>query len=235
MISSLLLGIAGGFVLSMPPGPISLAATRQVLAGFFTSALKIVMAAAVMDVVYMLAATFASSAIVVTLNRLVAESMWFPLSFQVLCVGVLVFLGVTFLLPEKRQREEEVEERRERKQEERAKKLGHSSPFFLGLLMAITNLASPAFLPSMVATVGFLQANHWLLYSVGDNLLFSVGFGTGTFIWFLFAMRLLVFFRSKLSDNFIIWVYRFAGATLLLFAGAVALHVALTTQWSALV
>ncbi len=234
MISSLLLGIAGGFVLSMPPGPISLAATRQVLAGFFTSALKIVFAAALMDVVYMLAATFASSAIVVTVNKLVAESRWFPLLFQVVCVGVLIFLGVTFLLPEKRQHEEQVEEQRERKQEERAKKLGHTSPFFLGLLMAITNLASPAFLPSMVATVGFLQANHWLLYSVQDNLLFSVGFGTGTFVWFLVAMRLLVFFRARLSDNFINWVYRFAGGTMLLFAAAVALHVVVSTEWSAL-
>ena len=235
MISSLLLGIAGGFVLSMPPGPISLAATRQVLAGFFTSALKLVLAAAVMDVVYMLVATFASSAIVVTVSRLVAESRWFPLIFQIICVGVLVFLGVTFLLPEKRQREEAVEERRERKQEERAKKLGHTSPFFLGLLMAITNLASPAFLPSMVGTVSFLQANHWLIVTAQDNLLFSVGFGTGTFIWFVFAMRLLLFFRAKLSDNFINWIYRFAGGTMLLFAAAVALHIALTTEWIALV
>ncbi len=235
MIASFLLGIAGGFVLSMPPGPISLAATRQVLAGFFTTAVKIVLAAALMDVVYMLVATFASSAIVVTVSRLVAQSVWVPFVFQVLCVGVLVFVGVTFLLPEKRQREEEVEEARERKQEERAKKLGHSSPFFLGLLMAITNLASPAFLPSMVATVSFLQANRWLIVSAEDNVLFSVGFGTGTFFWFLFAMRLLVFFRKKLSDNFINWIYRFAGATMLIFAAAVAAHIALTTEWRSLV
>ncbi|HTY01487.1 MAG TPA: LysE family transporter [Bacteroidota bacterium] len=234
MISSLLLGVASGFVLSMPPGPISLAATRQVLAGFFTTALKIVMAAALMDVVYMLVATFASSAIVVTVSRLVQESLWFPLVFQVLCIIILLVLGITFLLPAKRQHEEQVEEQRERRQEERAKQLGHSSPFFLGLIMAITNLASPAFLPSMVATVGFLQTNRWLHYSVEDNMLFSVGFGTGTFFWFLSAMRLLAFFRTRLSENFINWIYRFAGATLLVFAGAIVVHVALTTEWRAL-
>ncbi len=235
MISSLLIGIVGGFVLSMPPGPISLAATRQVLRGFFVTALKIVLAAALMDVVYMLVATFASSAIVVTISKMVSESLWFPLIFQVLCVGVLVFLGVTFLLPEKRQHEEEIEERRELRQEERAKRMGHSSPFSLGLIMAVTNLASPAFLPSMIAFVGFLQANRWLRYSVEDNLLFSLGFGTGTFIWFFTALRLLYFFRTKLSDNFINWIYRFAGGTMLLFAAAVALHVALGTDWHALV
>ena len=235
MISSLLIGIAGGFVLSMPPGPISLAATRQVLGGYFTTALKIVIAAALMDVVYMLGATFASSAIVVTVSRLVSESIWFPLVFQIVCVGVLVFLGVTFLLPEKRQHEEEIEERREKRQEERAKRMGHNSPFTLGLIMAITNLASPAFLPSMIAFVGFLQANRWLMYSVEDNLLFSVGFGTGTFIWFLTVMRVLYYFRTRLSDTFINWIYRFAGGTMLLFAAAVALHVVFGTDWRALV
>jgi threonine/homoserine/homoserine lactone efflux protein len=234
MISSLLLGIVGGFFLSMPPGPISLAAIRQVLAGFFRAGLKIVLAAAMMDVVYMLAATFASSAIMVTISALVAESIWFPFIFQIVCIGILVFLGVTFLLPEKRQHEEEVEERRERRQEERAKRMGHSSPFSLGLLMAITNLASPAFLPSMIAFVGFLQANKWLMHSVGDNVLFSIGFGTGTLFWFLFAMRILSHFRERLSVNFVNWVYRVAGGTMILFAFAIILHVALTTEWSAL-
>ncbi|MGA9118779.1 MAG: LysE family transporter [Bacteroidota bacterium] len=235
MISSLLLGIIGGFLLSMPPGPISLAATRQVLAGFFKSGLKIALAAAMMDVMYMLGATFASSAIMVTIRSLVRESIWFPFLFQIACVGVLIFLGVRFLLPEKRHHEEEVEELRERRQEERAKRLGHNSPFFLGLLMAITNLASPAFLPSMITFVGFLQANKWLMPSFSDNVLFSVGFGTGTLLWFLTAMRVLTHFRERLSDNFLNWVYRFAGGTMLLFAVVVALHVALTTEWKALV
>ena len=64
--------------------------------------------------------------------------------------------------------------------------------------------------------------------------MFSLGFGTGTFIWFFTALRLLYFFRSKLSDNFINWIYRFAGGTMLLFAAAVALHVAFGTDWHAL-
>ena len=235
MISSLLIGIAGGFILAVPPGPIGLAATRQVLGGFVSSALKIALAAAMMDAVYMLAATFASSAIVMTANALISQSKWFPLIFQVVCVGILVFLGVTFLLPEKRHHEEELEEERERRQEERAKRMGHNSPFFLGLLMSITNLASPAFLPSLIAYVGFLQANQWLMHSAEDNVLFSVGFGTGTLLWFVCAMRLLVFFRAKLSANFINWVYWFAGGTMLLFAVVIAVHVAMTTQWKTLV
>lgn len=235
MISSLLLGIAGGFVLSIPPGPISLAASRQVLAGFLRNGVKIVLAAALMDIVYMLIATFASSAIVRTVRNLLADSVWFALIFQIVCAIILAVLGILFLLPQSRAYEEKVVEERERAQEQRAKSMGHSSPFFVGLLMAVTNLASPAFLPSMIAFVGFLQANKYLMQSPLDNVLFSAGFGVGTMTWFVVVMRILKHYRGKLSTSFLNWFYRFAGATMLVFACVVALHIIVSTPWSALV
>jgi len=231
VFSAIVLGVLGGFALSIPPGPLSIAVTRQALNGFFRPGMKIVMGAAMMDVIYMRVATFASSAIVVTLSGLVSDNAWFPLLFQVACVVVLLYLGVRYLTPEKFEHQAEVNEAREQQQEARARQMGHSSPFFVGLLIAVTNLATPTFLPSMIAFVGFLQANSWLGRSAADNALFSAGFGVGTMIWFFAAMRAIIHFRSRLSESFINAIYRFAGGSMLLFAAIIAFHVATTTPW----
>ena len=235
MIPSIILGVIGGFVLAMPPGPISIAATRQVLAGFWRAGLMIILAASLMDMAYMLIATFASSAIILTFQSIVRESKWFLLAFQAVCIGVLLYLGFSFLVPERRDHREEVLEEKELKQEERAKKLAHSSPFLIGILMAVTNLASPTFFPSLVAFVGFLHANQWLHRSGTDNIMFSVGFGGGTMLWFVTAMRVLSHFRSRLPDGFINGIYRFAGGTMLIFAAVIAYHAVTTTEWITLV
>ena len=231
MFSAIIFGLAGGLILSIPPGPLSLAVTRQALGGFFRSGFLIVLAAAMMDIVYMLIATFASSAIVVTLSGLVNGSTWFPLLFQIACVIVLLYLGISYLTPEKREAQATANEAREQKQEARARQMGHTSPFFIGLLIAITNLASPTFLPSMIAFIGFLQANRWLGHAASDNVLFSAGFGVGSTIWFFAVIRTLIHFRSRLSESFLTGIYRFAGGSLLLFAAVIAYHVATTTPW----
>ena len=234
MFSAIVLGVAGGFVLSVPPGPLSIAVTRQAHGGYFRQGFVIVLAAAMMDVVYMLIATFASSAIVLTLSGLISESAWFPLLFQIACVVVLVYLGISYLTPEKCEQQATVNEAREQKQEARARQMGHTSPFFVGLLIAVTNLASPTFLPSMIAFVGFLQANRWLGHTVVDNLLFSGGFGTGTTIWFVVVMRTLIHFRTRLSPSFITGIYRFAGGSMLLFAAVITYNVAVSTPWGSM-
>ncbi len=234
MILSLLLGIAGGFILAIPPGPISLAAMRQVLAGFFKNGLFIVIAAALMDMVYMLIATFASSALVATAHQIMSGSAYFALGFQIVCVVILLYLGISFLVPERREHKEQIIKERELAQERRAQTMGHTSPFFVGFLMAVTNLASPTFLPSLIAVVGFFQANGYLPRAIGDSFLFSIGFGTGTLLWLVVAMRMLSHFRSRLPESFINGIYRFAAGTMLLFAAIIAFHVVTATPWHAL-
>ena len=234
MISSFLLGIAGGFVLSIPPGPLSIAVTRQALSGTFRAGFLMAVAAAAMDVVYMLIATFASSAIVLTLRRIIAGSPWFPLIFQAACVVVLLYLGISFLTPKKSEKKASAIQERERQQEERAKSMGRTSPFFIGLLIAVTNLASPTFLPSMITFVGFLHANAWIENSFLMNVAFSFGFGMGTTIWFFLVMRTLLHFRTRLPATLLTGIYRFAGGTMLLFAVVIAYHAVTATVWKAL-
>lgn len=232
LLAAILLGIAGGFVLSIPPGPLAIAVTKQGIEGDFRSGLMLVIGAALMDIVYILVSTFASSAIVVALERLIKETQWFPVLFQIACIILLLFLGIRYFTPERCEKATTESVKTERAQEERARKMGHATPFFIGLLIAITNLATPTFLPSMIAFVGFLHGSGWLHRGMVPSVVFSVAFGMGTLLWFFCVLRILIKFRKSISGNFVQNIYRFAGGTLITFAAVIAYHTVTSTQWA---
>lgn len=234
LLATVLLGIVGGFILSIPPGPLSVAVTKQAIEGDFRSGIKLVVGAALMDVVYILIATFASSAIVVALEKLIKETEWFPVLFQIACIIVLLFLGIRYFTPERCEAVTNTNEEAERRGEERARKMGHATPFFIGLLIAITNLATPTFLPSMIAFVGFLHGSSWLERGALPSTIFSVSFGMGTLLWFFLVLRILIRFRKSISSNFVLNIYRFAGGTLIVFAAVIAYHTVTATKWAQL-
>jgi threonine/homoserine/homoserine lactone efflux protein len=234
LIITVLLGMAGGFTLAIPPGPLAIAVMKQGIEGHFRPGLMVALAAALMDMVYILLATFASSAIVQALARLIKETVWFPLLFQIACIILLLVLGIRYFAPAQRKRATQHDQKAELAQEERARQMGHATPFFTGLLIAITNLASPTFLPTMIAFVGFFHANDWLHPGVLPSLLFSVGFGMGTLFWFLGLLRILLRFRTSISNDFISNIYRFTGGTLITFAAVITYHVVTATAWGQL-
>ena len=232
LLATILLGIIGGFALSIPPGPLAIAVTKQGIEGNFRAGITLVFGAALMDVVYMLLSTFASSAIVQALEKLIKETLWFPVLFQVACIVLLLFLGIRYFTPERCEKATNESEKTERAQEERARKMGHATPFFVGLLIAVTNLATPTFLPSMIAFVGLLHGGGWLHRGVLPSVFFSVSFGLGTLLWFFCVLRVLSKFRKSISGNFVQNIYRFAGGTLITFAAIIAYHTVTTTQWA---
>ncbi len=232
LLATILLGIAGGFILCIPPGPLAVAVTKRGIEGDFRGGLMLLLGAALMDIVYILVATFASSAIVLALQQLIKETQWFPVLFQIACIILLLFLGIRYFTPERVEKAATKSEKTELLQEERARKMGHATPFFTGVLIAITNLASPTFLPSLIAFVGFLHADGWLHRGVLPSVFFSVGFGMGTMFWFLIVLRILLKYRKSIPKNFVLNIYRFAGGTLITFAAVIAYHTVTTTEWA---
>lgn len=231
MLTALLLGTLLGFALSIPPGPLSLAFMKKAVSKHYTAAFLVAFGAAVMDVFYNLVAAFASSALVVWLSDLFVQNRWLSIVFQAICFIVLLVLGIRYL----RDKHDVAAERniveRERVQEERARKIGHGSPFFLGTLIAFTNLATPTFLPSMIAAISYLHAEGILERSISSNLMYSVGFGIGTTVWFSAILRIIMKHHAKLSPSFITAIYKLAGGALILFALALAYNVLVTTDW----
>jgi threonine/homoserine/homoserine lactone efflux protein len=234
MIGALLLGVLSGFVLSIPPGPLSAAVTKHSVSHNFRMGMMIALGGAAMDVVYVLIAAFASSALVVALVNLVTGSGWPPFLFQVLCIIILLVMGIRYFRQKHQPQTEERILRVERAQEEKAQKLGYTSPFFIGVLISVANLAAPAFIPSMISVVSYLQANHWLSGRADDNVAYALGFGLGTTCWFGLVARLLVKHRSKFSPDVLSTILRFAGGTLIVCACILTYHVIMSTDWSML-
>ena len=233
MITALLLGTLVGFTLSIPPGPLALAFMKKAVCKQYKSAMMVGIGAAMMDVEYNLLAAFASSAIVMSLSSLFMENRWLSLLFQLLCIVVLTVLGVRYLRDKHNPESERHMVERDRAQEERARKFSHGSPFLLGTLIAITNLATPTFLPSMIAVLSYLQAEGILVRSITANVFYALGFGIGTTLWFGAVVRFIMKHHAKLTPGFITTMYKFAGGAFVLFAILLAYNVFVTMNWIA--
>jgi threonine/homoserine/homoserine lactone efflux protein len=232
MLLSGLVGLAAGFVLAIPPGPIAVAIIKQGILRNGRAGTQIGIGAATMDMLYAFIAAFASSALVTALKDKITGNEWLMLAFQIVSIGVLVFLGIRYLRPSTKSIHDT--EAKEAAQEKKAERLGFSSPFIIGVLIALTNLASPTFLPSFIFVIGLFQSRGWIGHFTGDNILYAVGFGIGTAIWFLLLLRTITMLRNKLSPNFVSIIYNIAAGSMLIFACILAYHVAVATPWSSL-
>jgi threonine/homoserine/homoserine lactone efflux protein len=232
MVTALLVGIALGFVISIPPGPIAVAVIIQALDGNYRHGTSIAAGAAIMDVLYTLVAAFASSAIVVALKTFITGHQIVMVGFQVVCIGVLVTLGFKYFHASTKEVVDSAQ--KEKVQEEKARRLGFSSPLMVGIMIAVTNLASPTFIPSLVFFAGMAHAKGFLGDDPWENALYAVGFGVGAGLWFFALLRALYAFRTKLPPRFITYIYYFAGGVFAVSAVLLSYNVLTATEWSRL-
>ena len=228
MMTALLVGLVVGFVLAIPPGPIAMACIHQALAGQAREGVALVLGASAMDIVYALLAAFASSALVGALWGMVLHHAWALLAFQGGCIVVLVVLGLRSC------RSTTHGDAARARPEARSRPRGDASPYLRGVLIALTNLASPTFLPSLIFAMSLLQVRGWVGHEVGDHVMYALGFGVGGALWFVLLLRTLTHLRAKISPTVIPLMYRVAGGVLLLFAGMLTYHMVTTTAWSRL-
>ena len=228
MMTALLVGLVVGFVLAMPPGPIAMACIHQALAGQAREGVALVLGASAMDIVYALLAAFASSALVGALWGMVLHHAWALLAFQGGCIVVLVVLGLRSC------RSTTHGDAARARPEARSRPRGDASPYLRGVLIALTNLASPTFLPSLIFAMSLLQVRGWVGHAVGAHVMYALGFGVGGALWFVLLLRTLTHLRAQISPTVIPLMYRVAGGVLLLFAGMLTYHMVTTTAWSRL-
>jgi putative LysE/RhtB family amino acid efflux pump len=228
MVTALLVGLVVGFVLAIPPGPIALACLQQALTGQARQGVALVLGASALDIGYALLAAGASSALVGALWGLVLHHAWVLLVFQGGCIVVLVVLGVRSC------RSTTPGDAARAQPEARGRPRDDASPYLRGVLIALTNLASPTFLPSLIFTMSLLHVRGWVGDAVGDHVMYALGFGGGGALWFLLLLRILTHLRAKVSPTVMPMIERVAGGVLLLFAGILAYHLVTTTAWSRL-
>jgi threonine/homoserine/homoserine lactone efflux protein len=230
VIAALLAGFISGIVLSIPPGPLSAAVVKHSISHGFRSGLLVALAGALMDILYVLVAAFASSALVSALVRLVTGNGEIMLALQVVCILGLVVMGIRYM----RHQHDAAEGRIlkvEEAQEAKARKMGYSSPFLVGVLIAVANLASPTFIPSMIGVISYIEARHLIELGIVNNVVYAIGFGVGTAFWFAAVSRVLSKHRRKFSPAVLTGIYRFAGGTFIVCAAVLTYHVVISTDW----
>jgi len=228
MVMALLVGLVLGFVLAMPPGPIAIAILRQALAGQVREGVAMALGASAMDSVSVFIAGWASSTLVASLQDTVREHAWGLLAFQGGGIVVLVGCGLRYLRTPSREIAAHV------RQEVQARTRGASSPYLLGVLLALAALASPTFLPALIFLMGLVQARGWVGYDMGARALYAVGFGIGSALWFALLLRTLTPLRARLSPQVLPRLSRLAGGALLLCAGILTYHLVTATPWARL-
>jgi threonine/homoserine/homoserine lactone efflux protein len=228
MVTALLVGLVVGFVLAIPPGPIAMACVQQGLAGQARAGLALVLGASAMDIVYALLAAFASSALVEALWGLVLHHAWALLAFQGGCIVVLVVLGLRYC------RSTTPGDAARARPEAQDRPRGDASPYLHGVLIALTNLANPLFLPSLNFVMSLVQVRGWVGHAGGDHVMYALGFGGGGALWFVLLLRTLTHLRAQVSPTVIPMLYRVAGGVFLLCAGMLTYHMVTTTAWARL-
>ena len=232
MILAAIAGIVLGFSLSIPPGPISVAIIRKGMEGNPEAGRLIGIGAAATDIVYAVIAALASSAILRSVGDFLNGSAWFELIFQIVCIGILLFLGYRYFHVTARDLAETAEE--EEQQESTARRYGATSGLMLGVFMAVMNLANPSFLPTMIAVAGALHAESILTTEPLSTAGYAVGFGLGVFLWFLLLLRIVVYMRRRLPVAYFRYIFRFSGGAFFIFALIIGIRVVIATDWSAL-
>jgi len=165
-----------------------------------------------MDIVYALLAAFASSGLVGALRDILTGNAWYLLAFQGGCIVVLVVLGLHYWRPTTPAGAGPPW------QEEPERPRGDASPSLRGVLIALTNLASPTFLPTLIFAMSLVHARGWVEHDVSAHLLYALGFGAGGALWFLLLLRTLTRLRVQVSPMVMPMLSRIAGGLLLLFA-----------------
>ncbi|MBI2793283.1 MAG: LysE family transporter [Ignavibacteria bacterium] len=228
MISAILVGMAVGFVLAIPPGPIGMAAIRTGIRDGWKAALKLGAGASMFDVLYSGLAMLATSAIVAVLHGLEETSPLPTIIIQFTIVGVMIAFGIMQI----RERPYKTDAQPQKKPSGFIEWIRGHGPFLVGSGFAIANLANPTFIPSLAALTTFIQKLEVFEATVVNDLTFAVGFGAGNMLWLLVLVRLVVANKHRMTPTFIKRIQQLSGVTLIGFGTFYGIRILAVTKWA---
>jgi len=227
MLISLISGIIAGFILALPPGPVGVTAIKMALDQGKRNALITALGTTMMDFIFCFLAVFATSAIISLVDTFAEEYPIVVLVFQLIVISAIFAYG--FLL---RKNKEEKEELQKLKTFKFIDYLKHRGPFLLGFAVSLANIANPTFLGSISYVSMLLQKWAFINNSVIGRTIYSLGFGLGTFLWLSILIRIIIFYKPRMSENMILKIKRFAGLTLIGVGTLLGYRVIEITKWS---
>jgi threonine/homoserine/homoserine lactone efflux protein len=193
-------GLAVGFCIAAPVGPIGILCIQRTLhfgrfSGFFSG-----LGAATADTLYGIIAAFSLTFI---------EDFLHEQRFWIRLIGglFLLYLGARIFLS---------------KPKEKAKEMKSNSLFGDFLSTLLLTLTNPLTILSFIAVFASLQVSEHPSYLHGTFLVLGVFFGSA--LWWFLLSEGITMFRKRVSDKAMLWINRGAGVVIFLFGlGAIAL------------
>ncbi len=170
---SLGLGLAIGFVNSIPIGPVNIALVETTLQRGVRKAMAIAIGALTIDALYCIVGVFGLTYVVETFRGWIAP------------VGIIVILvsGIRLLIRKISINSES--------------RIPVTGLFFFGLFLYLSNYLAISF---WILISGILLERHWVI-SVNDKTLFIIGMVIGTFSWFWALVKAIERRKHKLSEQ----------------------------------
>ena len=88
-------------------------------------------------------------------------------------------------------------------------------PFLVGIGFAVTNIANPTFLPSLVVMSGMIRSAGLLGAATSEVLIFSIGFGLGNALWLVTLGMLVQRYRERFTGPLLLRIRSVMGVTLI--------------------
>lgn len=228
MLTAILIGALIGFILAIPPGPVSFACIKVGLQNGRKECFELSLGSALMDTFYCVLAIFAATAVFNTLNGYLDS---YPLVYLTIQVGVVVGL-IYYGMSQFRKRQIKPAEIETKPQPKFIQTLKSRGPFLLGIAFAMSNIANPSFMTTLFIMTAWVRKLELFAASFSTNMLFSLGFGVGNFIWLFLLAYIVHMNKHKLSETSITRIKQFAGLTFIGFGGILGWRVVTLTNWA---
>jgi threonine/homoserine/homoserine lactone efflux protein len=215
-----------GFILAIPPGPIAVAVMKSGLNDDIKRAEAISIGTALLDAVYCGCLLLATSALASLFSHWEHHFGIAYRVFQVLCVAGVIIYGIISIRTHHTVEEIEHQSQPQEHFVEALQTRVHShNGFWVGIGIALANLANPTFIPSLTYTTVMAQNYNLTGTTFSDHALFSLGFGLGAFLWLTLVAQTIHRYKHTFSANIINTLNRFAGLTMIGFGTYLGLRI----------
>ena len=229
MVMSLLAGILIGIILAVLPGPVSVTAIKLSLEKGSKHGILVGLGTAVMDFFFCISATLATSAIIPLIEKI---SRNYPIAVLIVQVSIVAGVMVYGFLTLNTRKDKPVNSPESLSGKSKIMDyLTHRGPFLLGFAIALTNVANPSFMASITSVTVMVQRWGWIESSILGNTSYSIGFGIGTFVWLYTVVRVVIFYKPRMSGDLIARIKKFAGLTFIGFGTLLGYRIIMITKW----
>ncbi|MCK6596529.1 MAG: LysE family translocator [Bacteriovoracaceae bacterium] len=192
LLMTVIFGILLGIIICIPIGPINLITIKLTTKNRRSDALFLALGGSVMDIVYFLVFLLGLSFVQFSLKTtMVFKLLGISFIFLLGLIEVIKYFKIVKLSNDDSKKDLEAVE---------SKASGFLS-FISGVVIYTSN---PTLVASMSGLAAFVKSSGFVPMTLPFMILFSFFAGVGTFLWFVFLTGLVVRYKNKFNDQFML-------------------------------